>query len=198
MNESSSVPNLILIGPGGTGKSTLAKLLGEALDRPFIDLDKVRNGYYAEIGYDRDEAQRIRQEQGFPALAAHWKPFEIYSVERLLQDYPTDHVIAFGAGQSVYDDAGFAERVRQALEPHHVVLLLPSPDVDRSLHILDARLHLLEPDLPDSFFDMIARFNRYFLEHPANPLLATITVYTDGKSPQQTRDEIIAALNLNA
>ncbi len=190
--------NIILIGPGGTGKSTLAKLLGEALNYGVFDLDKDRWNYYDELGYDRDLAQRIRQEQGFPAVAAYWQPFAVHTVERMLQDHPSNCIIAFGAGSSVYDDPEFAERVQKALEPHHVILLLPTPDVDESLRILDARLRLLEPDLPDSFFEMLAGMNRYFLEHPANARLATITIYTKDKSPAETCAEIVAALRLTS
>jgi adenylate kinase family enzyme len=189
--------NIILIGPGGAGKTTLAKLLGESLGAPSFDLDDLRWDYYAEIGYDRELERRIRQEQGFPAVAAYWKPFEIYSVERLFQDYPAGHVIAFGAGQSVYDDPAFAARAQKALAPYHVVLLLPSADVDESVRLLNARIHLSEPDLPEAFFEMIDGINRYFIEHPDNARLATLTVYTKDKSPEQTQDEILAALGLN-
>ncbi len=118
--------NLILIGPGGAGKSTLAKLLGAALNVPSLDLDNLRKQYYPEIGYDHDLAEQKRHEGGMKALAAYWKPFEIYSVERMLQDYPVGHVIAFGAGQSVYEDEAFFRRAQTALAPHPVILLLPS------------------------------------------------------------------------
>lgn len=188
--------SIILIGPGGTGKTTLAKLLGEALDAPSLDLDDLRWAYYAEIGYDNEYAQQIRQESGLKALLAYWKPFEIYSVERMFQDYPAGHIIAFGAGQSVYDDPAQFARARQALAPYPVVLLLPSPDIDESLPILSARIRASEPDLPDSFFPMIEDMNRRFIEHPSNARLATLTVYTKDQSPAETRDEIMGRLNL--
>lgn len=186
--------NIILIGPGGAGKSTLAKLLGVTLNCPAFDLDHDRWDYYAEIGYDRELAQQIRQERGFPALAAHWQPFDVHTVERILQDHPSGCVIAFGAGQSVYDDPVFTERVRRALEPHRVVLLLPSLDIEESLRILDQRLRRIETELPDTFFEMIAGMNRYFLTHPSNARLATFTIYTQNQAPEQTRDAILAAL----
>lgn len=186
--------NVILIGPSGAGKTTLAKLLGAALGVPSLDLDKLRNAYYAEIGYVRAEAERVRAEGGMPALAAYWKPYEIYSVERLMQDYPTGHVIAFGAGQSVYDDPAQFERARVALAACTVVLLLPSPDIEESIAILSARIHAAEPELPDSFFPVIEQMNRMFMSHPSNARLATHTVYTAGKTPEQTRDEILRLL----
>lgn len=188
--------NIILIGPGGAGKTTLAKLLGEALNAPSLDLDDLRKVYYPEIGYDNDHAEAIRREGGLPALAAYWKPFEIYSVERMFQDYPAGHVIAFGAGQSVYDDPAHIERARQALAPYPVVLLLPSPDIEESIPILSARIHAIEPDLPDSFFPVIEDMNRLFLNHPSNASLATLTVYTKDQSPAETCAAILRQLKL--
>ena len=188
--------NIILIGPSGAGKTTQSKLLGEALGMPSFDLDDIRWDYYAEIGYDPEQAEKIRDESGMEAIIAHWKPFEIYSVERMFQDYPSGHVIAFGAGQSVYDDLAFDARIQKALAPYPVILLLPSLDVDECIALLNANIRTSEPDLPDAFFDKIGEFNRYFVEHPSNARLARFTVYTNGKSPEATRDEILHLLDL--
>ncbi len=189
--------NIVLIGPSGTGKTTLAKLLGEALGVTSIDLDEVRWDYYAEIGYDQQHAEMLRNEQGMDAMVAYWKPFEIYSVERLFADHPAGCVIGFGAGQSVYDDAAQFERAQRALAPYTVIFLLPSPDVEESIPLLNARIHESEPELPEAFFEVISRWNRNFIEHPSNHNLATHVVYTKDKTPEQTRDEILALLNGN-
>ena len=184
--------NIILIGPGGTGKSTLAALVAETLDVSSLDLDRIRWDYYAEIGYEREKGEQIRREGGMPALAAYWKPFEVYSIERMMQDYPTGYVIALGAGQSVYDDPAFFERAQKALAHCSVILLLPSPDIEESLLILTQRIRVLEPEMPDSFFEMIDTMNRMFITHPANARLANRTIYTKDKTPAQTCAEILA------
>ncbi|MFN8447166.1 MAG: shikimate kinase [Anaerolineae bacterium] len=186
--------NIILIGPSGAGKTTLAKMLGEALGMSWFDLDDLRWGYYAEIGYDREYAEALHEAEGFAALIAYWKPFEIYSVERLFQDYPAGHVFAFGAGQSVYDDPAFAERARVALAPHHVILLLPSTDTAESVQILNDRIRISEPELPEQLFGMIGAMNRDIIEHPANASLADLTLYTSDQTPEATRDAILAWL----
>lgn len=182
--------NIILIGPSGTGKTTVSQLLGQQLKLPVLELDDLRWDYYAEIGYDREQAQRIRQQAGFAALAAHWKPYGIHAVERVIADYPAGHVIAFGAGASVYDDPARFGRAQAALAGHLVILLLPSPDIDESVQIMEQRLIAKEPELVEFFTGVIADFNRYFLTHPANSQLADVTIYTGGKTPQQTCAEI--------
>ena len=70
--------NIILIGPLAAGKTTVGKLLGAALGVPTVELDDLRWGYYAEIGYDPEYAQRLRDEGGMKARAAYWKQFDVY------------------------------------------------------------------------------------------------------------------------
>jgi len=189
--------NIILIGHSGTGKTTLAKLLGEALDLPWLELDDLRKEYYTEIGYDNAVAQQRFMESGMKAMVDYWKPFEIYSVERMLEDYPTNHILAFGAGQSVYDDPTFATRAQQALDPYpYVILLLPSPDVDESVFILHERMRLGFPDFPAEAAAQMDEMNRYFIEHPSNARLAKFTFYTAGKSSAETCAEVLNALQL--
>ncbi|WP_457155472.1 hypothetical protein [Mesorhizobium sp. P5_C1] len=49
-------------------------------------------------------------------------------------------IIDFGAGHSVYEDDVLLARVQTAVKrASHVVYLLPSPDIERSLDILCAR-----------------------------------------------------------
>jgi shikimate kinase len=190
-------PSIILIGPLATGKTTIGKPLAEALGMTWIELDDLRWGYKAEIGYDNDYANKLRQEGGYSAVGAYWKPFELHVVERVLQDYPTDHIISFGAGNSVYDDPAMLERAKKALAAFpNVILLLPSENAEESIRITGERFRTIVPDMPDADFKEVMAINRSFVEHPSNATLATLTVYTAGKPPAETCAEIVQRLKL--
>ena len=175
--------DIILIGPQGAGKSTIGALLSEQLGLPQCSMDEHRWDYYKEIGYDDQIAQHKRETDGAWGIIRYWKPFEAHAVERLLSEHQ-NCVIDFGAGHSVYEDALLFERVKVALASYtNVILLLPSSDLDETLHILNER----NKNLPDD----IRNTNEHFVRHRSNYELAKFTVYTKGKTPEETRDEIL-------
>ena len=144
---------IILIGPMSAGKTTIAPLLAEKLGLEHCALDEVRWDYYNEIGYDEAEVARISKAEGLMGRLRYWKPFEAHSVERVLADHH-NCVVDFGAGHSVYEDESLLARVERALAPFpNVILLLPSPDLDESAKIVNARL---EPQLQDEGVDVAA------------------------------------------
>ncbi len=180
---------IILIGPARTGKTTVARLLAAELGQPQVSLDELRWGYYAEIGYDPELARRIRQTGGFVALVFYWKLFDAHAVERVLADH-RDCIFDFGGGHSIYENRHLLARVQQALAPfRHVILILPSPDAGESIRVLDERT----ADLTGAFGQGF-NWNDYFVRHPTKQLLATHTVYTWGKTAEETRDEILALI----
>jgi len=177
------ISDIILIGPIRTGKSTLGSLLAQKLGLTQCSMDDLRWNYYMEIHYEEDLAKKIKEQEGFLGLYRYWKPFEAYAVERLLSEH-RNCVIDFGGGHSVYEDDELFTRVQGILALYNnVVLILPSPNLEESIQILNSRNGGIVSNGVD--------FNEHFVKHHSNHDLAKIVVYTKGKSPEETRDEIL-------
>ena len=180
--------DILLIGPVRSGKSTQGRLLASTLGLPQASMDALRWGYYAEVGYEEAEEDRLMAAEGWPGVLAYWKRFDVHAVKRLLADHP-HAVIDFGAGHTVSTDAAQFARVQTALAPFpNVVLLLPSADLDESVRVSKERQG------HQTWYEN--DFDELFVKHPSNQVLAKHVIYTQGKTPEQTRDEILQRLGL--
>ena len=188
------ISTIILIGPLGAGKTTVGQLLAEKLELPFCSIDVVRAAYYQQIGYDDTLASQIAASAlGLQGVLHYSKPFEVQMVERILADH--HGIIDFGASNSVYDDKELFARVENALAPYlNVVLLLPSPDLDESVEILQDRLTQMLTEAGKDYSDKLFELNRYFVMHPSNQQLAKRVIYTKDKTPEKICDEIVQKL----
>jgi len=185
---------IVLIGPMAAGKSTIANLLAAELNMERFGVDEHRWDYYKAQGYDFDEGKAIYEAGGSKALLQYWKPYEAGTVVKMLKDHPNT-VMDFGAGHSVYEDEALFAKVESALRDlPNVVLLLPSPDLDKSVEICNQRFIAMQPPDGDPVDPEILELNGHFVKHPSNHKLAKITVYTEGKTPQQTCAEVIKKL----
>jgi|GEM_PF-2071859 len=179
--------DIILIGPIRSGKSTLGRLLAAQLDVPQISMDELCWDYYREIGFYDSEAD-VNGPDG--RIASR---FDLYALERLLADH-CECVIDLGAGHSVHREAADLQRMQNALMAYpNVFLLLPSPDLDRSAAILAVR------NQHNSWLQTFIQTqgwnpNELFLRDPSNVTLAKHILYTEGQSPEQTRDKILQLL----
>ena len=185
---SAYINNIIIIGPVGAGKSTQGQLVAEALNKPSISLDNIANKYYETNGFDPSQFQETRNQHGYLEAYRQWWPSLAYAAQQVLKDY-SNSVIDFGAGHSHYEDELLLASVEESLSNcNNVILLLPSADLDRSIFLLrQSSIQQCERDWIHDGYDFI----EHWVKGDCNHRLSTTTIYTEGKTPVQTRDEIL-------
>ena len=180
---------IVLIGPFGAGKSTVGDLLAERLGIPNVSMDSHKH-WYKELGFSNDEFNRLWSEASPHTADRYFRTFFPASIERLFSEY-SNCVFDLGAGHVVFEDDALFQRVKKTLEPFsNIVLILPSPDLDESVRILREREGQRKANpyfLSSTEFDY---FSHWVKSH-CNLDLAKYTVYTEGKTPGQTRDEVL-------
>lgn len=181
--------SVIVIGPMGVGKTSVSKILSQALGLAYVDVDELRWAYFEQQpDFDHREMKRLHKSGDAKGAFQYMKPFEARFVEDLLQKY-SSAVFDFGAGYTVYEDGALFARVKACLAPfRHVVFLRYSPDPEESLAALQAR-HAEAPE------ELYAMLNRQFIESPCNSLLATCTVDTKNKTAGEVAREVAAKVS---
>ncbi len=182
---------IIFIGPVCAGKSTQGKLVAKAIGKKSLSLDGVAKKYYEANGFGQSQFQKTIKENGFLEAYRQWQPSFAYAAQQVVKDYP-DCVIDFGAGHSHYEDNSLFESVKEALSEYsNVIFLLPSPDLERSVSVIRER------SIQQRGWNWIVDgydFIEHWVKDDCNHRLAKMTIYTDGKTPKETRDEILQAI----
>jgi shikimate kinase len=163
-------PALILVGPPGSGKSTVGRLAAERLGLEFRDFD--------------DDLERAH---GVPAgeLVVKLGREKFQESEReLLEDLLPRHdgVLALGGGTPT------APGVAELLEPYHVVFL----DVDLDHLLRREGLVPLHPWLlpnPRAHLKELLNTRR-----PVYAAVAAVTVPTSERSPQEVLADVLASM----
>lgn len=189
--------SIVLIGPTGSGKSTVGRELSAILGWPLIELDDLRKDWYPEFGLPSEAEAEAVERGGLLELIATWKPYELQSVERVMAEYPTKSVIAFGGGQSVYVDSSQIERAKTTLAAAgRVILLQPSDDRDRCLHILQERIRHEEfvrtAADPEAFLRDFTPILKMQIQSESNEQLATELIVTGQSTPTEIARHILA------
>lgn len=163
-------PACVLVGVMGAGKTTVGELLAARLDRTFrdtdVDIEAAAGKPISEIFIDEGEA--------------HFRSLEESAVKAALASF--DGVLALGGG------AILSDRTRAELAGHAVVFL--------SVGLSDAVSRVgLGAGRP-----LLAINPRATLKHlmeqrrPLYEEVATFTVSTDGREPEEVAEEIVTLL----
>jgi shikimate kinase len=166
-------PTVVLVGPPGSGKTTVGELVAAALGVPFrdadADIEAVAGKPIPEIFFDDGEE--------------HFRALERAAVATALDGF--DGVLSLGGG------AILAEESRQRLRGHRVVFL----SVELSDAIRRVGLGAGRPLL-----EINPRATMKYLLDQRRPLyeeVAEFTVKTDGRTADEVADEVLRGLGLS-
>jgi shikimate kinase len=165
-------PVAVIVGPPGAGKSTVAALLAQRLGVAVRDTDVDVEAAAGKTVSD------IFVDDGEPAF----RELERAAVAVALAEH--DGVLALGGG-AVMDP-----RVEAALGGHVVVFL--------DVRIAEAAQRIgFNRDRPLLVGNPRARWTRLMeVRRPVYQRVATVTVATDGRTPDEVADEVVEALRL--
>jgi shikimate kinase len=173
---------IILIGPIGAGKTTVGKLLAQKLSLPFYSLDEEAPRYTVPLGYSDDHYDLLKKQKGPFAAYDYAREFFDEAVLQFLAAHDQG-IFDFGGGHPVVPDIKKQERIVNALKPYsHIFFLMPTSDIEESLSILRKRNELSEDE---------ADFNTLYFKDKTYWEIAKFIIYTEGKSPEQTCEEIL-------
>ena len=183
--------SILLIGPPNVGKSQVSSMLSERTGLPVVSLEASRDKYYAEIGYDKNYASKLKREEGILARYKYWKKFESYHVSKFLPTLKEPSIVKFEASQTVYEDEGLFNAVKNAMVKFkNIILLLPDIDLQDCWSKINKNGKVpIGSDL--------SKLNWHLVSSPCNSNLATMTICICGRNSTEIVDEILAFVEKN-
>lgn len=179
INEKILDNSILLIGPMGTGKSTISKQLNVETGMRIISLD------------NREQLSDFYKNKN---MFESFKEFEFYLTSSLLTSLKEPSIIDFGAGHSVYENSIMFNKMKELISKFkNVELILPSENLEESLQIINERMKLRNGNRPNNDFET----NKHFLQSPCNYELATNIIYTKNMLPDEISKYIIEQVYKN-
>lgn len=165
---------IILIGPRGVGKTSVAKILAEKLNLNYVSLDN--EGKKLELPFRQTSEGRI------------------LTVKNTFDKYQgLDSVFDFGIYHSFFYEEEFSNEVYELLQPElNVVLLMPSTDTAESEQILR---EMNAKQLHGKQLDMVNGSNSRFISDDKNKRMAKYTIYTKDLNFEQIANLIISEID---
>jgi AAA+ ATPase superfamily predicted ATPase len=164
---------VILIGPRGVGKTTVAKILTESLRLKYVSLDEEEKNLDISI--------RQTPEGRFE------------TVKSVFEKYQNDAcVFDFGSFHSFYIEEHLFNEIYKLLHPEeNVFLLLPSVNIEESEQLL---FEMNAQQIPEPLLSMVSRSNSNIVQSPQNEQLAKHTVFTKDLNFEQIAEIIISRI----
>ncbi len=186
---------IVLVGPMGSGKTSVGRYLSEKLDIPLFSMDDIKWYFLLRNGYNPIRAKKILQEEGFARKMDYfYEHFGYNEVRQILQTF-SNGIFDFGATHSYHNDPSNFDRIRRLLSSfENVFLLMPAFDHDLSGQILRERLGE-RYRLSGLGADVIASYSDYNLElmrAAKFESLANYTIITQNKSIELVGLEILS------
>ncbi|WP_072688827.1 shikimate kinase [Rhodococcus marinonascens] len=163
-------PKAVLVGPPGSGKSTIGKRLARALDLPFLDTDVA-----VEVEAGRTIPEIFVQD-GEPVFRA----LEEKVVRKAVES--TEGIVSLGGGSIL------SEATRALLKGHTVVYLEISVGEGLKRTRSKTVRPLLAGDARQKYTELMRVRGKLYEE------AASIRIHTDGKSPSRVVQQLVAKL----
>lgn len=115
--------NIIIIGPIGAGKSTVAPEVARQTNKKHIDMDELRSEIYSKTNFSNEKADEAYISGGIIEWYNYQKSYELFAVKTLLEQNQNS-VIEFGGGQSIYSNDEQLKTFLSLMEKQPYVFLL--------------------------------------------------------------------------
>lgn len=182
---------IIIIGPMGVGKTTLAKRLAQKLSLPYIGCDTLRFRYFEKMpSYDKKMVRKLFYGLDPFAYYKYMNPYELAFIEQLLKDYKRG-IFDFGAGHSIYEEQIHLQKMTELLAPYrHVIFLRYSKDAEESIEALSKR-RFQENRRRRDFYNVL---NGIYIRSSCNQKFAKYIIDTKGVTKQEVLNHILRIL----